>query len=142
MIEMEFKVEIKAPKEKVWRTLWEDETFRNWANIIDESTYIKGQIKEGNEIQFISSANGYGVTSLIDQLIPNEYILFKHLADTKESGVQERKKEWTGGKESYSLIEKEGLTTLIVKMDLPIELEEIFKKRLPKALEQIKVLAE
>jgi GAF domain-containing protein len=103
---------------------------------------MKGVMKEGNEIQFISSVNGYGVTSLIKKLIPNEFILFSHDADTKESGQQEREKEWTGGTESYSLIEKNGVTTLIVKTDVPQEQEEIFNIRFPRALERIKTLAE
>lgn len=142
MIEIKLSIEINAAKERVWATLWEDTAFRDWASIIDEGTYLKGVMKEGNEIQFISSVNGYGVTSLIEKLNPNAFVLFRHSADTKESGQKERKKEWTGGTESYSLIEKNGVTTLIVKTDVPEELEEIFNDRLPKALERIKMLAE
>ena len=139
---IEFSIEINAAKECVWATLWEDATFRDWASIIDEGTYMKGIMKEGNEIQFLSSLNGYGVTSLIAKLSPNEYVLFRHNADTKESGQQEREKEWTGGTESYSLSEKNGVTTLIVKIDVPQEQEETFRIRLPKAMERIKMLAE
>lgn len=142
MKEIQFSIEINASKERVWATLWEDITFRDWANIIDEGTYIKGVMKEGNEIQFISSINGYGVTSLIEKLNPNEFVLFRHSADTKESGQQEREKEWAGGAESYSLTENNGVTTLIVKTDIPQELEEIFNISFPRALECIKTLAE
>lgn len=142
MKEIQFSFVIKASKERVWKTLWEDSTFRDWANIIDEGTYMKGEIEEGNEIQFISAVNGYGVTSLIEKLHPNEFVLFRHGADTKESGQQEREKEWTGGTESYSLTEKNGVTTLIVKMDVPKEQEETFAIRFPRALECIKTLAE
>ena len=139
---IEFSIEINAAKECVWATLWEDATFRDWASLIDEGTYMKGIMKEGNEIQFLSSVNGYGVTSLLATLDPNEYVLFRHNADTKESGQQEREKEWTGGTESYSLSEKNGVTTLIVKIEVPQEQEETFRVRLPEALECIKTLAE
>lgn len=142
MKETQFSIEINASKESVWTTLWGDITLRDWTNIIDEGTYMKGVLKEGNEIQFISSVNGYGVTSLIEKLTSNEFVLFRHGADTKESGQQEREKEWTGGKESYSLTEKNGVTTLIVKIDIPQEQEETFNIRFPKALERIKTLAE
>lgn len=142
MKEIQFTIEINVSKEIVWTTLWEDKTFRDWANMIDEGTYMKGVMKEGNEIQYISAVNGYGVTSLIEKLNPNEFVLLKHSADTKESGQQERDKEWTGGTESYSLTEKNGVTTLIVKTDVPQELEEIFNIRFPRALERIKILAE
>ncbi|HZK56234.1 MAG TPA: hypothetical protein VFC84_18925 [Desulfosporosinus sp.] len=89
MKEIQFSIEINAAKERVWTTLWEDITFRDWANIIDEGTYMKGVMKEGNEIQYISSVNGYGVTSLIEKLSPNEFVLLRHSADTKESGLVE-----------------------------------------------------
>ena len=142
MKNIEFSIAIKASKEKVWATLWDDVTFRDWASMVDEGTYMKGIMKEGNEIQFLSSVNGYGVTSLIAKLSPNEYVLFRHNADTKEAGQQEREKEWTGGTESYSLAEKKGVTTLIVKTDVPEEQEETFRIRIPEALERIKTLAE
>ncbi|MBP8893244.1 MAG: hypothetical protein KBH09_12885, partial [Saprospiraceae bacterium] len=65
MKNMELSIEIHASKDKVWATLWDDATFRDWASLIDEGTYMKGIMKEGNEIQFLSSVNGYGVTSLL-----------------------------------------------------------------------------
>jgi hypothetical protein len=142
MRKMQFTIEIKASKEKVWATLWEDGTFRDWASLIDEGTNIKGIMEEGNEIQFISSVSGYGVTDLIEKLIPNEFVLFRHRADTKENGDLARKNEWTGGSESYSITEENGVTTLIVMSDVPAELEEMFSIRFPLALNRLKVLAE
>ncbi|NJS41807.1 hypothetical protein HC766_05795 [Candidatus Gracilibacteria bacterium] len=101
---MQFSIEIEASKEQVWSILWNDKTFRDWGNIIDEGQYMVGQLKEGNEIQFMSSS-GYGVTSLVEKLIPNKFILFRQMADTMDNGKEEREKEWTGGRESYKLEE-------------------------------------
>ena len=61
---MQFTIEIKAPKEIVWNTLWDDKTFRDWANNIDEGMYMTGGLKEGNEVQFISPS-GNGVISKV-----------------------------------------------------------------------------
>jgi hypothetical protein len=60
MKQLQFSIKINAAKEKVWDTLWQDETYRDWASIIDPESYMIGDMKEGNEIQFISSASGYG----------------------------------------------------------------------------------
>lgn len=139
---MQFSIEIKAPREKVWNTLWEDKTFRDWANIIDEGMYMVGEMREGNEVQFISSVSGYGVTSLIEKLARNEFVSFRQMADTKDSGEREREKEWTGRTESYSLAENDGVTTLMVDIDVPPGQEETFSVRFPKALERVKILAE
>ena len=142
MKEMKFTVEINASRDKVWDTLWQDKTFRQWANLIDPGTYMLGELKEGNKVQFISSSSGYGVTSLVEKMTPSEFLLLRHHADTQEEGKRERENEWTGGKESYSLTEKDSLTTLTVVFDVPSELEEEFNISYPKALEQVKVLAE
>lgn len=142
MKEIQFQVEIKAPKERVWDTLWQDETLREWAGIIDPGTYMVGDLKEGNEVQFISAENGYGVTTLVEKLVAYEFLLFRHQADTQDSGKQERAQDWTGGKESYSLAEKDGTTTLTAAFDVPPEQEEYFQDNYPKALERVKALAE
>lgn len=142
MKELQFSIQISATKERVWDTLWQDETFREWANMIDPGTYMVGELKEGNEIQFISASSGYGVTSFVEKLVEGEFLLLRHRADTQEGGTREREKEWTGGEESYSLTEKGGTTTLTVAFDVPPELEEEFTVIYPKALERVKVLAQ
>lgn len=142
MKELEYQIIINKPKEIVWFTLWDDQSFRDWSNNIDEGTYMLGSIIEGNEIQFISSVNGYGVTSLVSKLIPNEYVLFKHASDTQNTGTETRDKQWTGGSESYTLTENNGSTVLIIKSEIPDELVELFNVSMPKALERIKYLSE
>jgi hypothetical protein len=140
MQRLQFSIEMRAPKERVWNTLWEDKTFRDWANIVDEGMYMVGEIKEGNQVQFISSVSGYGVTSLIEKLALNEFVSLRQMTDTKDGGQRER--EWAGGLENYSLAEDDGVTTLTIEVDTPPGQEETFGARLPKALERIKTLAE
>lgn len=142
MKKMQFSIEIDASKQQVWDTLWQDETFREWAGIIDPGTYMVGELSEGNEVQFISAENGYGVTSLVEKLIIGELLLLRHSADTQEKGKRAREKEWTGGEERYSLIEQNSITILTVTFDVPSEMEAYFKATYPKALTRIKVLAE
>lgn len=101
-----------------------------------------GELKEGNEVQYISSENGYGVTSLVATLVENEFLLLKHRADTQGNGKQKRDDQWTGGEESYRLLEKDGVTTLTTMFDVPSELKELMSNSYPKALERVKVLAE
>ncbi|QKS70486.1 SRPBCC domain-containing protein [Paenalkalicoccus suaedae] len=137
-----FSIHISASKERVWRVLWDDESFRDWGDLIDEGMYMRGALVEGSTVEFMSSVNGYGVTSLVKTLRPNDYVLFSHAADTQESGQLTREDEWTGGQESYSLKEQDGMTHLEIQTDIPEEKEETFEVRLPKALERIKYLAE
>lgn len=142
MKQMQFTVVIRADKQKVWDTLWQDATFRKWAGLVDPGTYMVGELKAGHEVQFISEENGYGVTSLVVEVTPCESLLLKHKADTQDTGKQDREKEWTGGEESYKLTEKDGTTTLVAAFDAPPEMEEYFAINYPKALKRVKELAE
>lgn len=142
MEEMQFTVKIHAARQKVWDTLWQDETLRQWASIIDPGTYMVGELNEGNVVQFLSAENGYGVTSLVEKVTPNEFLLLRHQADTQDTGTRDREKQWTGGAESYTLTEKDGVTTLATAFDVPPELETYFNDAYPKALNKVKELAE
>jgi uncharacterized protein YndB with AHSA1/START domain len=142
MNEVKFTVEIYATKETVWDTLWQDATFREWAGLIDPGTYMVGELIEGGEVQFISAENGYGVTSLVEKVIPNEYLRLLHQADTQDTGTREREKEWTGGAETYTLKETNGTTTLTAVFDVPQELKDYFQTAYPKALDRVIELAE
>lgn len=142
MKEMQFVVEINASKEKVWNTLWQDETFRSWASVIDPETYMLGELKEGNEVQFISAQGGYGVTSLVQKYIQNEFLLLRHQVDTQGEGTETREKEWTGGAENYVLTRENGVTILTVAFGVPSTQEDYFTVTYPKALTRVKELAE
>lgn len=142
MKEMQFSVAIEANKVVVWDTLWRDETFRQWASVIDPETYMVGELKQGSEVQFISADGGYGVTSMVETLIDNEYLVLRHSADTQDEGSRGREKEWTGGTEVYSLTEKDGVTTVSVTFDVPINMTTYFTLNYPKALGVVKELAE
>jgi hypothetical protein len=91
MNRLQFSIDIDAPRERVWSTLWEDKTFRDWGNLIDEGQYMVGEIKEGNEVQFISSESGYGVTSMVEKMDLHAFVSFRQMADTKDKG--ERREE-------------------------------------------------
>lgn len=136
-----FQTPIEAPAHTVWDVLWQDATLREWAGIVDPGTCMVGELVEGATVQF-NSAEGYGVTSLVAKLIPNEFILFRHKADTKDVGESRRDDQWTGGEESYTLTEKEGVTTLKLQFDVPEELAGVMNELYPRALNRIKELAE
>lgn len=142
---MRYTTEINASKEKVWQVLWDDHTFRDWANIIDEGTYLEGELREGNEVNFMSASSGYGVASRVEKLIPYTHISFRQIADIKvgqDGSIEKRDKQWTGAMESYDLEENHDKVKLTITQDVPDELVEYFESTLPKVLERIKVLAE
>ncbi|MCU7549985.1 SRPBCC domain-containing protein [Chitinophagaceae bacterium LB-8] len=135
-----FSIQINAPKEKVWQTLWSDDTYRQWTVVFHEGSYAKTDWKEGSSVQFLTP-EGDGMYSRISKLIPNTQMTFEHQGEVK-GGVEQPQSSWAGAKESYYLSENNGVTELTVEMDTVEEFIQYFKDIFPKALQLIKSLSE
>jgi hypothetical protein len=144
MTTLDFKIEINAPKEKVWSVLWDDKTYREWTAAFCEGTYAVSNWNEGDKIHFLSP-NGEGMNSIIFKKIPNEYIAFKHISvlkDFKEMPIDPETEVWSGSMETYRLTQDKDLTVLEVKMDTIDKYIDYFKTTFPKGLDVVKQLSE
>ena len=141
MATLAFSVNINAPKEKVWDTLWDDQSYRKWTAAFMEGSYAESDWNEGSKIFFLGS-NGDGMVSTIQKKTPPDEMVFKHIGEIK-NGVEEIN-NWENATESYFLSETNGTTELAVelKMDDSPEFEKYFTETFPKALEIIKQLSE
>jgi Activator of Hsp90 ATPase homolog 1-like protein len=139
MTTLKFSAKINASKEKVWETLWNDTTYRQWTAAFMEGSYAKSDWKEGSKILFLTP-KGDGMFSIIEKKIPNEQMTFRHLGEIK-NGIEETK-DWGAATESYYLAERNGMTNLDVEMDATPEFEQYFNNTFPKALEILKQISE
>jgi hypothetical protein len=144
MEKLKFSINIKSPKEKVWKVLWDDETYRKWTNVFSEGSYAVSDWKEGDKILFLGPEGG-GMYSMIAKKIPNEFMSFKHLGTIKngeEQPLDEEGKKWTGAMENYTLKEINGQTELFVEIDIVEEHKDYFSEAFPKALQKVKEISE
>lgn len=144
MEKLQFTTKINAPKEVVWKTLWEDATYRKWTSVFSPTSYADTDWKEGSKVLFLDG-KGDGMVSKIETNRPNEFMSFKHLGEVKngvEDTESDKVKGWAGAMENYTLKEADGLTELLVEMDMNEEYKDMFIGMFPKALEQVKALAE
>ncbi|MCE3227724.1 MAG: hypothetical protein K0S32_2275 [Bacteroidetes bacterium] len=139
MEKLNFSVEINAPKEKVWKTLWEDATYREWTSVFTPGSYAKSDWNEGSKILFLSP-EGSGMHSIIEKKIPNTQMSFLHKGEIKD-GV-EVDADWGDAREQYFLDEKNGKTTLRVELDIVEEFKKHFNEVFPKALDLVKQISE
>ncbi len=97
MQKLNFSININAPKEKVWKVLWDDATYREWTSAFSEGSYaVTDNWKEGSEVKFLDP-KGSGMVSKVAANRPNEFMSFEHLGEVKD-GVEDRSsekiKEW------------------------------------------------
>lgn len=136
---------INAPKEKVWEVLWDIDAYQAWTKAFNESSTVKtDNWKEGSKLFFVDG-NVAGMVSEVAKNRPNEYMSFRHLGMVKdgvEDTTSEEVKKWAGSLENYTLKEADGTTELTMDMDINDEYKEMFEKMWPRALANIKALAE
>lgn len=139
-----FNISINAPREKVWNTLWNDDTYRAWTAPFAEGSHVQGDWKKGSKVLFLDG-KGDGMVSAIEENIPNEYMSIKHLGEVKK-GIEDvdspRVQQWSGAHENYTLKTVNGKTELKIDMDIAEEFKDYFETTWPKALDKIKELAE
>jgi len=145
MEKINFSTNINAPREKVWKVLWDDASYRDWTSVFAEGSYAEtDNWKEGTKVLFLSPG-GDGMVSKVASNKPNKFMSFEHLGVVKK-GVEDTESEsiksWAGARENYTLTEENGKTKLLVDMDSTDEFKDYFLKTWPVALEKVKELSE
>jgi len=145
MEKINFSTSINAPREKVWKVLWDEASYRDWTSPFAEGSYAEtDNWREGSKVLFLSPG-GDGMVSKVASNKPNKFMSFEHLGVVKngvEDTESESVKSWAGAKENYTLTEENGKTKLVVDMDSTDEFKDYFLKTWPIALEKVKELSE
>ena len=135
---------INVPKEKVWNAIVDKENYKLWTTPFCEGSYYEGEMKYDSKIRFMSPAKG-GLSSVVKVCIPFFQISFEHLGFIKD-GVEELNNPefggWKGARETYTLNEINGVTTLDIYQEMTVNEPEFFDKSWDKALAIIKQIAE
>jgi uncharacterized protein YndB with AHSA1/START domain len=141
---LQFTITINSPKEKVWRTMLEPESYRTWTAAFAEGSYFEGSWNKGEKIKFLTPA-GEGMISIIAENKPFEFISIKHLGIIKD-GVEDTEspesKSWAPAFENYTFSERDGATEVKVDMEVAPEFEEFMNSTWPKALARLKEICE
>ncbi len=148
MKKLHFSIAINAPKEKVWYTMLDQDTYRQWTEVFTPGSHYVGDWNKGSKIQFLGpDQNGKmgGMVSRIKVSKQYEFISIEHVGfihDGVEDTTSEAVKTWTGALENYTFNEKDGITEVLVDMDSNDEYEEMFRNTWPRALQRLKELTE
>ena len=142
---LRFETDIRSPRETVWRTMLEQDTYRIWTAEFSAGSYYEGSWEQGARIRFLAP-NGGGMDAVIEENRPFEHISIRHLGEIR-NGVDDTNsdavKSWPGNAfERYTLREENGVTHLEVTLDVTPDYEAMMNDMWPRALQRLKTLVE
>ncbi len=145
MKNLEFKIDIAASRQKVWDTMLNPETYKEWVKASWPGSYYEGNWQQGENIRFLSPGNG-GTLAKIIEYKPYEFIRAEHIAVIKADGTEDRDSEqakgWIGATETYTFTEDNGKTKMKTEMNVSPEWEKMFVDDWPKAMSKLKEICE
>lgn len=143
---------INAPREKVWDTMLEDATYREWTSVFSPgggSGYYKGNWEKGSKMLFVGvnpeTKEEGGMVSRIAENKPYEFLSIEHLGvivNGVEDTTSDFAKKWAPAFENYTFVEKDGGTELTVDMDIVEEEKENMEKGWKEGLLRLKQMVE
>lgn len=140
-----YSIVISAPREKVWKTMLEPETYVQWTNVSWPGSRYEGTWAAGETLKFVGETGG-GTKAILRDYRENEFALAEHIAILEDGGTEDTEsagaKSWIGSREVYFLREKDGKTVLDTLMYLKPAWKDMFTEDWPKAMKKIKELSE
>jgi len=142
--DFQFATLIDAKPELVWNTMLAPDTYKAWTAVFAEGSHFEGSWNTGDRIRFLIP-DGSGMTSVIAENRPHEFLSIKHLGYVKE-GIEdtesEQVKSWAPAFENYTLSAIGSSTEVKVEFAIPPELEDYMTTTWPEALAKLKSICE
>lgn len=149
MEQLHYSIVINAPKQKVWETMLEDATYRQWTEVFNPAgSYYEGEWTTGSKMLFLGpnpdpESTVSGMVARIEESRPYDFVSIRHLGEI----IKGEENLWpvVEGQEpyeNYTLREVEGGTEVLVDLNILSEYKDMFNDMWPKALEKLKEIAE
>jgi len=149
MTTQHYSIHINAPKEKVWNTMLDHGTYREWTSAFNEGGRYEGSWDQGSKILFLGpdpeTGKEGGMVSRIKENRLYEFVSIEHLGimkDGVEDTTSEEAKKFAPAYENYTFTEKDPGTEVSVDIDVAEEYGDFFKETWPKALAKLKEISE
>lgn len=145
---IQFTILINANKGKVWDTMLNDKSYRQWTTAFHEGSFYEGTWEKGTEIRFLGPGEDGKLGGMYSKIKENkkyEFISIEHLgmiADGVIDTTSDEVKKWAPSFENYTFSEKGNQTELKVEMQIDSNYKSMFDEMWPNALKLLKDLSE
>ncbi len=141
---LRYSITIQAPREAVWAAMLGPDTYRAWTAPFCEGSYYEGSWSTGERIRFLGP-NGEGMSSVIAESRPPEFVSIRHLGifkDGIEDTTSQEATAWAPSFENYAFAEANGTTEVTVELQMPADFEAFMDEAWPKALAKLRSICE
>ena len=145
---IQFSILINADKRRVWHTMLEDKTYREWTKAFHAGSHYEGSWSKGSEIHFIAASEEGKLEGMFSKVKENdvyEFISLEHLGIIRNGVVDttsDEVKKWAPSFENYTFTDNGDKTELKVEMQVEEEYKKMFDEMWPRALKALKTLCE
>ncbi len=142
---LHFTVSIDAPRQRVWDTMFDPQSYGEWTAPFCEGSRYEGSWELGAKIRFLSPS-GEGMTAEIAERLPGEFLSIRHLGEIR-NGVDDTQslhvRAWAPAYENFRFSDREGGgTELQVELDTTPAYAHYMSDTYPRALHKLKALCE
>lgn len=139
-----FTIRIGAPVERVWRTMLDLDTYRDWTSPFCEGSTYEGSWAQGERIRFLAPS-GDGMVAEIAENRLHACVSIRHLGmihQGVEDTTSDAVRAWAPAFETYGFTAEGGGTRLDVDIDVLPEWADHMATTWPLALERLRRLSE
>lgn len=142
---LHFTVCIDAPRQRVWDTLFDPQSYSEWTAPFCEGSSYEGSWESGTKMRFLTPS-GDGMVAEIAERRPGEFLSVRHLGEIRQ-GVEDthspQVRGWAPAYENFSLSERaSGGTELRVDLDTTPAYAQFMQDTYPRALQRLQALCE
>ena len=145
MKNLQFRIDIDAPKEKVWNVMLNKDTYPDWVGVSWPTSYYEGEWTMDKKVKFISR-DGSGTLGQVVEHKPYQLSKVKHVAVLLPGGIEDKESEdakgWIGTTESYTFYDTGNSTKLVIDIETLPSWVKMFEEGWPAALAKLKELSE
>ncbi len=145
---LHYEVIINSPVEKVYDTMLNEDSYRDWTSIFNSASHYSGSWNKGSRILFLgtdSNGGSSGMVSWIKENIKNKLLSIEHIGTIKNGKEFLCGKEadgWKGSLENYTFNPLGQKTVLSVDIDSNHDFKSYFEETWPKALDKLRSICE
>lgn len=146
MQHLHFSTVINASKQKVWETMLDDATYREWTSAFSPGGYYEGKWETGSDISFLGPDKDgpSGMVGKVKEVRPYDFVSVQYSGEMMngQERIYTAEEQGSGLFENYTFNERDGATEVLIDLDILDQYADMMNDMWPKGLVKLKEVVE